>query len=104
CEEMGEAGGASPSGLSPAPGGRRSHSFHVVSCLGTGRKCSVGRIAAAKDSDIWINGGYFVLRRQVLDSLKGGRELVPDVFNALREQDQLVAWRHEGFWASMDTP
>src|SRR5207248_9083982 len=29
-----------------------SHSFHIVSCLGTGRKCSVAKIAAAKDSDI----------------------------------------------------
>jgi glucose-1-phosphate cytidylyltransferase len=81
-----------------------SHSFHVVTCLGTGRKCSVGRIETAKESNIWINGGYFVLRRQIFDYLNGGTELVPDVFNALREKDQLVAWRHEGFWASMDTP
>jgi glucose-1-phosphate cytidylyltransferase len=81
-----------------------SHSFHVVTCLGTGKKCAVGKIATAKDSDIWINGGYFVLRREIFDYLHGGRELVPDAFNALREQDKLVAWRHEGFWASMDTP
>ena len=81
-----------------------SHSFHIVTCLGTGRKCSVGRIATAKDSGIWINGGYFVLRREIFDYLKGGRELVPDAFNVLREKAKLVAWRHEGFWASMDTP
>jgi glucose-1-phosphate cytidylyltransferase len=81
-----------------------SHSFHVVSCLGTGRKCSVSRIGTAKESNMWINGGYFVLRREIFDYLKGGKELVPDALNALRESDQLVAWRHEGFWASMDTP
>jgi glucose-1-phosphate cytidylyltransferase len=81
-----------------------SHSFHVVSCLGTGSKCSVSRIETAKESNIWINGGYFVLRREIFDYLKGGTELVPDALNALRESDQLVAWRHEGFWASMDTP
>jgi glucose-1-phosphate cytidylyltransferase len=81
-----------------------SHSFHVVSCQGTGRKCSVGRIETAKNSDIWINGGYFVLRKGIFQHLDAGKELVPDAFNALRERDQLVAWRHDGFWASMDTP
>jgi glucose-1-phosphate cytidylyltransferase len=81
-----------------------SHSFHVVSCQGTGQKCSVSAITTAKESNLWINGGYFVLRREIFDYLKGGRELVPDALNLLREEDKLVAWRHEGFWASMDTP
>ena len=52
----------------------------------------------------WINGGYFVLRREIFDYLEGGKELVPDALNVLQEEDRLVAWRHEGFWASMDTP
>src|SRR5262249_37490364 len=39
-----------------------SMSFHIVSCVGGGRKCSVGRIETAKESSILINGGYFVLR------------------------------------------
>ena len=81
-----------------------SQSFHVVSCEGTGRKCSVTRIEAAKDSNIRINGGYFVLRREIFDYLQGGIELVPDALNELRARDKLVAWCHNGFWASMDTP
>ena len=81
-----------------------SQSFHVISCRDTGRRSAVTQITSAKESNIWINGGYFVLRREIFDHLKGGNELVPDVLNVLRERDQLVAWRHEGFWASMDTP
>jgi glucose-1-phosphate cytidylyltransferase len=81
-----------------------SSSFHVISCRGTGRKSSVDRIQTAKESDIWINGGYFVLRREIFDHIKEGDELVPDALNALRQDDRVVAWRHEGFWASMDTP
>ncbi len=81
-----------------------SSSFHIVSFQGGGRKCSVTGIASAKESNIWINGGYFVLRHEIFEHLKGGRELVPDTLNALRQEDRVVAWRHEGFWASMDTP
>jgi glucose-1-phosphate cytidylyltransferase len=83
---------------------RPSQSFHLISCRGEGPKCSVDRISMPRESDIWINGGYFVLRPEVFDCLGGGRELVPDGLNLLRERDQLVAWRYEGFWASMDTP
>jgi glucose-1-phosphate cytidylyltransferase len=81
-----------------------SSSFHIVSFQGSGRKCSVTGITSAKESNIWINGGYFVLRREIFEHLREGRELVPDTLNTLLEEDRVVAWRHEGFWASMDTP
>ena len=52
----------------------------------------------------WINGGYFVLERGVLDYIAGdetGFESEP--LEALAHDEQLVAFRHRGFWQPMDT-
>jgi glucose-1-phosphate cytidylyltransferase len=52
--------------------------------------------------DHWINAGFFVLRQEALDVDRGAnleRELLP----ALARQGQLSAYRHTGFWRSMDT-
>lgn len=52
----------------------------------------------------WINGGFFVLEPEVLsyiddDSTVWEREPMEH----LARDGQLRAWRHEGFWQSMDT-
>lgn len=65
-----------------------------------------GRVAAFRSSEraeIWINGGYFVFRRQIFDYMRDGEELVLEPFERLIRDDQLMAWKHEGFWRSMDT-
>jgi len=52
----------------------------------------------------WINGGFFVLEREVLDYIAGDAtawELEP--LERLTEEGQLVAYRHDGFWQCMDT-
>ena len=54
-------------------------------------------------SDIWINGGYFVLRREIFDYMREGEELVLEPFTRLIEGGQLMAYKHESFWRSMDT-
>jgi glucose-1-phosphate cytidylyltransferase len=54
-------------------------------------------------SDIWINGGYFVLRRELLDQLRPGEDLVEEPLQRLLAADKVLAQRHEGFWAPMDT-
>jgi len=51
----------------------------------------------------WINGGNFVLESRVLDYIDGddiGFEHGP--LQGLTRDDQLMAWRHEGFWQCMD--
>jgi glucose-1-phosphate cytidylyltransferase len=59
----------------------------------------------AKDESKWINGGFFVLKPDVFSYLKG------DVANMMWEDEplellakdnQLVAYRHHGFWKCMD--
>lgn len=52
----------------------------------------------------WINGGFFVLESGALTGLEGDDtawEHRP--MKSLAEAGQLMARRHEGFWAAMDT-
>jgi glucose-1-phosphate cytidylyltransferase len=54
--------------------------------------------------DTWINGGFSILSRQVLDYIDGDDtfwEHTP--LQRLVAEDQLRAWRHTGFWQPMDT-
>ncbi len=52
----------------------------------------------------WINGGFMVLDRSVVDRIDGdGSSFESDVLEGLAADGQLMAFRHEGFWQSMDT-
>ena len=69
-----KATGATASFLAVRP----NYSFHVVSMDDTG---IVDGIHDVTRSDVWINGGYFVLRSEILDDLRPrrgtGRGAVP---------------------------
>ena len=52
----------------------------------------------------WINGGFFVLDRRVVDYVDGDETLWErDPMERLAADGQLMAFRHEGFWQPMDT-
>ena len=59
----------------------------------------------AKDESKWINGGFFVLKPEVFNYLEGD---VSDMMwedeplESLSKDNQLVAFRHYGFWKCMD--
>ena len=40
---------------------------------------------------------------KIFDYLRDGEELVEQPFQRLIEDDQLMAFKHEGFWRPMDT-
>jgi glucose-1-phosphate cytidylyltransferase len=73
---------------------------HVVSTAEDGVVTSVEDIQHAH---VRINGGFFVLRRDVLDHLHEGEELVEEGFARLIERGELVAYPYDGFWGPMDT-
>jgi glucose-1-phosphate cytidylyltransferase len=54
-------------------------------------------------SDIWINGGFFALRREIFDYIYPGEELVREPFQRLIAQKALLAYKYTGFWQCMDT-
>jgi glucose-1-phosphate cytidylyltransferase len=77
-----------------------SHSFHAVSFVDGG---CVNRIQSVKQANLWINGGYMILRKEIFDYIEEGEELVEEPFGRLIERERLFAYRYDGFWASMDT-
>ena len=79
---------------------RPSQSFHVVSLDPGGHVESVKPIY---DSGYYMNGGFFIFKKTVFDYIKEGEELVYEPFERLIAERQLIAYRHESFWACMDT-
>ena len=79
---------------------RPSFSLHLVEMDGNGK---VNGLRPTQDANLWINGGFFIFRSQIFDYLRDGEELVEAPFRRLIEADQLLAFKHEGFWRPMDT-
>ena len=63
----------------------------------------VRSIRASHDANLWINGGFFIFRKEIFDYMREGEELVEEPFQRLIEADKLMAYKHEGFWRPMDT-
>jgi glucose-1-phosphate cytidylyltransferase len=53
----------------------------------------------------WINGGFMLFERAVLDLMAtgGNVNLETEVLPQLAQQGQLMIYRHTGFWQSMNT-
>lgn len=55
-------------------------------------------------NDVWINGGFFVLNRKVLDYVEGDSTAwEQEPVERLSSEGELMAFRHRGFWQPMDT-
>jgi glucose-1-phosphate cytidylyltransferase len=75
-------------------------SYHFVS-LGDGGK--VKGIRDVSQTNIRINGGYFIFKKSIFQYIGEGEELVLEPFQRLIEEDQLVGYIYDGFWKGMDT-
>ena len=66
---------------------------------------SVNHFKEKVDGDnSWVNGGFFVLEPSVIKRIKGDNtSWETDVLPQLALEGQLSAFRHSGFWQSMDT-
>jgi glucose-1-phosphate cytidylyltransferase len=79
---------------------RPPFNFHLVEFDAQG---IVERLRANTESETWINGGYFIFRKEIFDYIRDGEELVLEPFSRLIEAGQLYAYKYEGFWRAMDT-
>jgi glucose-1-phosphate cytidylyltransferase len=79
---------------------RTRQSLHTVEVDPNGR---VSRIEPMDRSDTWINGGFFVLGRDIFDYIREGEELVEEPFHRLIEAGRIASMKYEGFWRCMDT-
>jgi glucose-1-phosphate cytidylyltransferase len=79
---------------------RPTYSFHLVDF---GPDGAVTGLTDVTKADVWLNGGYFVCRRELLDRIEPGEDLVDEPFRRLIAEEQLIGYRYDGFWAPMDT-
>ncbi|MFK7900099.1 MAG: glucose-1-phosphate cytidylyltransferase [Cyclobacteriaceae bacterium] len=57
-----------------------------------------------KGDGSWINGGFFVCQPEVMDYIDGDETIFEQTpLQTLAKENQLEAFKHEGFWHSMDT-
>jgi glucose-1-phosphate cytidylyltransferase len=76
-----------------------SQTFHVVS-MKNGNL--INDICYVKDTDIMINGGYFVFRKEIFQYFKDGEDLVHGPLRRLVQSNQIVGYKYDNFWC-MDT-
>lgn len=79
---------------------RPNQSYHIISMKKDG---IVKDIQGVDWADLWINGGFFVFRKEIFDYIKPGEDLVNEPFKRLIQNNQLIAQKYDGFWISMDT-
>jgi glucose-1-phosphate cytidylyltransferase len=77
-----------------------NQSFHFAKVTDDDR---VNQITSIQQTDLWVNGGFFILRREIFDYIEAGNELVEEPFMRLTAEGKLHGHRHFGFWCCMDT-
>ena len=77
-----------------------SQTFSVVT-LGEGDR--VKKIGFVRDTDLVINGGYYVFSNKIFQYMKDGEELVVEPFQRLIAENNLLGYRYDKFWHCMDT-
>jgi len=65
----------------------------------------VGGYVQYPELPYWINAGFMLFERATLDWMRGGdtQALETGVLQELIAADQVMMYRHHGFWQSMDT-
>ncbi len=79
---------------------RPSQSFHIVSMKDDS---VVSKISPARGGDFYMNGGFFIFKKDIFKYINEGEELVIEPFQRLIEEQELIAYKYDGFWACMDT-
>ncbi|PYX52352.1 MAG: glucose-1-phosphate cytidylyltransferase [Acidobacteria bacterium] len=79
---------------------RPNLSYHFVS---TDEHDLVDGITDVSHSQLRINGGYFIFRKDIFKYIHDGEELLYEPFRRLAGERNLVAFTYDGFWVGMDT-
>lgn len=79
---------------------RSAQSFHAAQADEAG---VVNGIGLMPDQELWVNGGFFILRPEIFDYVEEGDELVEEPFRRLIAERKLSTFRWGGFWQCMDT-
>lgn len=61
-------------------------------------------IEKPKGDGSWINGGFFVCQPEVFDYIEGDATIFErEPMEKLAKDNQMMAFKHHGFWRPMDT-
>ena len=60
-------------------------------------------VSDMSNSSVRINGGFFVFKREILDWIEPGDELVEETFERLVARREIVTFPYDGFFGPMDT-
>ena len=77
-----------------------NYTSHMVDVDADG---TVTSVAPASDMGLRINGGFFVFDYRVFEYIRHGEDLPREPFRRMIAQGALGCYRHDGFWACMDT-
>lgn len=75
-------------------------SYHIVTLNGLDE---IEKIQDMNQADIRINGGCFIFKKDIFRYIGPGEELVREPFQRLITEKQLIGYKYDGFFASMDT-
>jgi len=51
----------------------------------------------------FMNGGFYVFNKKIFSYMKDGYDLEKDTFQGLAKSNEIAAFKHNGFWKSMNT-
>jgi glucose-1-phosphate cytidylyltransferase len=63
----------------------------------------VSAVRPINKAGLWINGGFFMFRKDIFKYMRDGEELVEQPFARLIREEQLIAYKYQGNWNCMDT-
>jgi len=75
-------------------------SYHIISM---GKNDHVEKIEGMSQTNMKVNGGYFIFKKDIFRYIKPGEELVVEPFQRLIKEHQLLGYKHDGYWECMDT-
>lgn len=79
---------------------------HTMSPFGMVEISKEGAVTAFKEKPFlpgYINGGFFAFNKKVFDYLDDNSVLEENPLRKMTADNELAAYRHEGFWTAMDT-
>jgi glucose-1-phosphate cytidylyltransferase len=61
-------------------------------------------IEKPKGDGAWINGGFSVCEKNILNYIANDKTIFEeDPLSKLADLNEIIAWKHKGFWQAMDT-
>ncbi|MGI8576218.1 MAG: sugar phosphate nucleotidyltransferase [Egibacteraceae bacterium] len=79
---------------------RPQAAFHAIEY---GDDHRISAVETISEMNLRQNGGYFVMRREVLDALDEGDDLLTDTLVRLSKEGKVAAHPYDGFWMPADS-